>query len=139
MNGPAQRALADHGAAEQHEREVQLGAALIARPEPAQVVQPGEGALHDPALFAKPGAVLFSTSGDHRLHPEFAELTAVLVVVIAAVGEQPLGALAGTPRPAGYRPDGIEQRQQLCDVVAVSAGQADRQRDSVGVGDQMVL
>src|SRR5439155_631024 len=77
--------------------------------------------------------------GDHRLHPAFAELTAVLVVVIAAVGEQPLGALAGTPRPAGYRPDGIEQRQQLCDVVAVPAGQADRQRDSVGVGDQMVL
>ena len=139
MNGPAQRALADHGAAEQHEREVQLGAALIARPEPAQVVQPGEGALHDPALFAKPRAMLLATSGDHRLHPAPAELTAKLVEVIAAVGEQPLGALAGTPRPAGYRPDGIEQRQQLCDVVAVPAGQADRQRDSVGVGDQMVL
>src|SRR5439155_26123065 len=42
MNGAAQRALADHGAAEQHEREVQLGAALIARPEPAQVVQPAK-------------------------------------------------------------------------------------------------
>jgi hypothetical protein len=55
--------------------------------------------------------VLFPAPGDHRLDPALAELAAELVEVIAAVGEQPLGALAGTPRPAGYRSDRIEQRQ----------------------------
>jgi hypothetical protein len=33
----------------------------------------------------------------------------------------------------------FDQRQQLGDVVAVPAGQADRQRDAAGVDEQMVL
>jgi hypothetical protein len=60
-------------------------------------------------------------------------------MVIAPVGEQPLGASSRTPRPAGDRADTIDQRQQLGDVVAVPAGQADRERNAAGVGDQMVL
>jgi hypothetical protein len=56
--GPAEHALADDRTAESHKRQVQLGAALIAGPQPAQVVQPGEAALDDPALGAQAGAVL---------------------------------------------------------------------------------
>ena len=106
-----QFALADHGAAEQHERHVQAGIALVADPEPAQVVQPGEGALHDPAFFAEPGAVLGAASGDHGLHAAFPELAAVLVMVIAPVGEYPLGTLAGTPGLAGDGTDTVDQWQ----------------------------
>lgn len=39
-------------------RHVQAGITLVADPQPAQVVQPGEGALHDPAFPAEPRAVL---------------------------------------------------------------------------------
>jgi len=60
-------------------------------------------------------------------------------VVIAAVGEQALGALAGPTRLAGDRADGVDQRQQLRHVVALPAGQADRQRDATRIGDQVVL
>jgi hypothetical protein len=60
-------------------------------------------------------------------------------VVIAAVGQQALGALTWTPKLAGDRADSVDQRQQLGDVVAVPAGQADRKRNPAGVGDQMVL
>jgi hypothetical protein len=64
---------------------------------------------------------------------------AVLVEVVAAVGEQ----LARLPswaagQAADWR-DRVQQRQQLGDVVAVSPGQGDRERDAVGVDDQVVL
>ena len=110
-SGVGEFALADHGAAEQHECHVQLRRALVADPQPAQVVQPREGALHDPAFFAEPGAVLGAASGDHGLHAAFPELAAVLVVVIAPVSEHPLGTLAGTPGLAGDRPNPVDEWQ----------------------------
>ncbi|GAB7101738.1 hypothetical protein JCM4814A_00520 [Streptomyces phaeofaciens JCM 4814] len=47
--------------------------------------------------------------------------------------------MAGPANPAADRRDRIEQRQQLSDVVAVAAGQQERERGAVPVGDQMVL
>ena len=68
--------------------------------------------------------MLGAAPGDHGLHAALPQLAAVLVVVIAAVGEHALGALAGTPELAGDRTDPVDQRQELGDVVAVAAGQA---------------
>jgi hypothetical protein len=60
-------------------------------------------------------------------------------VVVAAVGEQ-LPRLASWPAaPAADRRHGVEQRDELGDVVAVAAGEGDRRRDAAGVADQMVL
>jgi multisubunit Na+/H+ antiporter MnhG subunit len=74
-------------------------------------VQPREGALHDPAFFAQPGAVLGAASGDHGLHAALAQFAAVLIVVIAPVSEHPLGTLARTPGLTGDRTDAVDQRQ----------------------------
>jgi len=60
-------------------------------------MQPREGALDDPAARAKPGAVGAAAAGDDRLDVPRPQLPAVLVMVIAAVGDQRLGALAGRP------------------------------------------
>jgi hypothetical protein len=49
-------------------------------------VQPGERALHDPAHFAKSGAVSDAASGDHRLDAALPQLAAVLVEVVTPVG-----------------------------------------------------
>jgi hypothetical protein len=102
-------------------------------------VKPREGALHDPAFFAEARPVLGVAPGDHGLHATRPQLTAVLVVVIAAVGEEPLSALARTSRLTGDGTYSVDQRQQLGDVVAIAASQADRERNPIGVGDQMVL
>ena len=50
LSGPAEHPLADDRAAELEEGRVQLGETLVASSQPAQVVQPGEGPLHHPAL-----------------------------------------------------------------------------------------
>ena len=74
-----------------------VGVALVADSEPAEVVEVGEAALHDPALAAQAGAVGRSTPGDHGCDPESSHGPAVLVVVIATVGEKPVGLLAWRP------------------------------------------
>lgn len=117
------------------------GVAFVAGSQPAEVVQVREAALDDPALAAQSGAVLDAAAGDHRLDAPCPEQAAVLVMVVAAVGEYEVGLLARSPRLSGDRP-GVQQgqqRQQLGDVVAVAAGQGDGQRDAAGVDEQVVF
>jgi hypothetical protein len=54
QSGPAEHALADDRAAEVQERLVIGGLALVADPEPAEVVKPREGSLDDPSLASEP-------------------------------------------------------------------------------------
>jgi hypothetical protein len=80
-----------------------------------------------------------ATARDRGLYPARPQLAAVLVVVIASIREHPLGPSAWVSSPAAHRSDGIHQRQELGDIVAMSASEADRQRNAVRVGQQMVL
>lgn len=101
----------------------------------------GEAALDDPAVGAQVRSVFDTAAGDHGFDAARPQQTPVLVVVVAAVGEDPVGLLAG---PAGLAGDGsrmqvVEQRHQLGDVVSVAAGQRDGQRDARRVDEQMML
>lgn len=80
-----------------------------------------------------------AAAGDDRFDPASPERAAVLVVVLAAVGEQLVGALAGPADLAGDGADLLDQRQQLRDVVAVAARQRDGERNTVAVDNQVVL
>lgn len=116
-----------------------VGSAFPADAESLEAVEPGEGALDDPAVGAQAGAVPCSAAGDGRHDAAGADLVAVDVVVVPAVGEQRVRLPARTADPAADRRDRVEQRQELGDVVAVAAGQRDGQRDAGRVDQQMVL
>jgi hypothetical protein len=118
---------------------VQLRQALVAGAQTAQVVQPGERSLDDPALASQARAVVCAAAGDHGLDAALARRVPVLVVVIAAVGEQPLGAPTWARDLPGDSRQAVDERQKLGDVVAVGAGQRHGQRDAASVGQQMVL
>jgi hypothetical protein len=62
---------------------------------------------------------------DHRLHAAAPQFAAVLVVVVAAVGDHLVGALAGLAAFARDGADPIDEREWLRHVVAISAGQRD--------------
>ena len=114
-------------------------AAVGADQETAAVVEPGEGALDDPAVTAQPGAVLGLAAGDDRLDASLPDKAAVLVVVVAAVGDQ---CARSASRSADAAADGrhpIEQLEQLGDVVAVAAGERPGERDTAAVYEQVVL
>ena len=83
--------------------------------------------------------MFLSPPGDHGFDAADPQLATVLVVVIAPVGEQLIGAPARTAYLAGDRHDAIDQRQKLGDVVAVAPGQGDCQRQPAGVGQQVVF
>ena len=122
-------------------REVLVGVAFVAGSEAAEVVEVGEGAFDDPALAAQAGAVRDAAFGDHGFDAAGPEQPAVLVEVIAAVGQDEVGLGPGSTDLAGDRPGAqlVKQRDQLGDVVAVSAGQRDGERDAAGVDEQVVL
>ena len=102
-------------------------------------VQQADGALDDLAVDAQLGSVRSSVSGDDLFDALGPDQAPVLVVVVAAVGQQPPGS---SPRPADPAPDRwhrLQQRHQLSDVVAVPAGQRQGERGAVAVGQQVVF
>ena len=116
-----------------------FGAAVVADEQSFELVQPGEGALDDPAVSAESGAVLGLAARDHRLDSALTDKPPVLVVVVTPVGDQRVGS---PPRPAAQtrdRRDRIEQRDQLGDVVAVAARECPGERDPARVDQEVML
>ena len=104
-------------------------------------MQVGKAALDDPALAPEARAVGGAATGDPVADPPRPQEAPVVVVVIATVGEQAIGLSAGSADLAPDRAGGqvVEQRQELGDVVAVTAGQRDGQRDPGRIDQEVVL
>ena len=100
-----------------------------------------EAAFDDPALAAQAGAVFGPAPRDHGFDAASPEQPAVLVVVIAAVGQDQVGFAAWTTGLASDRPavQILEQWDQLRNVVAVAAGQRNGERDAARVDKQVVF
>jgi hypothetical protein len=118
---------------------VDLGAAFVADEQPLELVQVGEGALDDPAVAAEPGAVLGLSARDQRLDAALADEAPVFVVVVAAVGDHRVGSPPRSATQTCDRRDRVEQRDQLCDVVAVAARDREGKRDPRRIDEEMVF
>lgn len=118
---------------------MKIGASFVAGSEPFELVQPGECTLDHPAHLAQSGAVSDAASRDQRLDAPLPQQAAVLVEVVAPVCIQAPGLAAGTSPQAPDRRDGVQQRQELGDIVPVAVGEGDGERGSVTVDDQVVL
>src|SRR5690606_25400 len=102
-------------------------------------VQQGNGLLDHPPVGAEPGAVCGAAAGDAGTDAFGVHPPAMAVVVVAAVGVDGLWTSSGPPASSPYRWDGVDQRDELGDVVAVAAGEADGQRDARALGDHVVF
>ena len=100
-----------------------LVAAVVADEQALEVVQPGEGALDDPARSSQAGAVLGAAARDLGCDSALAQLPPVLVVVVAAISRDTAGAPTWTADHPAHRRHPFKERDQLCDVVAVAARQ----------------
>lgn len=132
-------AEADDATAEAEEALVDVAAAFVAGRESSEGVQPGEGAFHDPAPATESGAMLGLAAGDAVADPARSQQAAVLVVVIATVGDDHQGPLTGTPGAAADGWDAVKQWHQLGHVVTVASARAPRQREPARVDDQVVF
>jgi len=118
---------------------VEVGAYLVADPKALELVEPGEGPLDDPAGLAQTRSVWDASAGDLRGDAAGPEDAPVLVVVVAAVGEQPARPVPRSSAKPADAGDRVQQGQELGDVVPVSAGQSDGKGGAVPVDDQVVL
>lgn len=115
------------------------GQPLEADAQAPEVVQPSMGALDDPTGLAQAAAVRLATAGDLSGDAGGVQWSAVLVVVVAAVGLDHGGLGQRSATFAADRRDGLDQGEELGDVVAVGAGEDQRERDALRFGDEMVL
>jgi hypothetical protein len=118
---------------------VDVVAAVGTDEQAAAVVEPGEGSFDDPAVAAEAGAVVGLATGDDRLDASLPDEAAVLVVVVAAVGDQRSRSAARPADPAAHGRHAVEQLEQLGDVVAVASGERPGERDTAAVYEEMVL
>jgi hypothetical protein len=81
---------------------VSFVSAIGAEKQATAVMQPGEGALDDPAVASQPRAVCGLAARDHGFNSALPDEAPVLVVVVAAVGDDAVGA---SPRPADATAD----------------------------------
>ena len=95
--------------------------------------------LHHPAVHAEAGAVLGAAAGDDRGDPQPADLVAVLVVVVAAVGVDTSGRRSGRPRLP--RTGGTAWISGISWVTSLRLPpvSVDGQRDAVRLDDHVVF
>lgn len=135
----AKPSVSDQAAGQFQKGFVHVGPAFPAGSQAPEAMQPGKSPLDHPPIGTQPGAVPGAPAGDRRDDAAGADLVAVDVVVVAAVGEEGVGLAAAVADSAADRWDCVEQGHQLGDVVAVAAGQQDGERGAMPVGDQVVL
>ena len=121
------------------ERFVDTGSTFVAHAQPSETVQPGEGALDDPARLAESAAMRCTAFGQLRAD---AAATQSVPMRLRVVGPIALNQLRLSHRGAGFAAHGrhrVHERQQLGNVVAVGARQRRDERNPARVGENMML
>lgn len=130
--------MADNGAAKCQESLMNVGATFVANAQAAELVQPTEGAFHDPARFAQPAAMRRSRSGQLVGDPT---LLQPAMVSRTAVGAIPLHDCRPLPRAtdlAPHRRNRGREGLELATVMHVGRRQLDAQRQALGIGAKML-
>src|SRR4051812_18394242 len=83
--------------------------------------------------------MLALASRDHWLDAALTDEPAVLVVVVAAVGDDAVGAFPRSADTAADRRHAVEQLEQLGDVVAIAARERPGERQSAAVYEEGLL
>ena len=112
---------------------------FVAHVETAKSVKPGQRALNDPARAAQPAPVRRPALGELAVDPASMQRIAMRLRIVAAVTLDQAGFAPRATGASAQRRNGVDQRQQLGNVVPVGAGEQRRQRDPARLGENMVL
>ena len=115
------------------------GQSFVADSEAAKPVQPREGAFHDPSSLSQTTAMFGVTPRNLRLDASGFQRGSMRIRIVAAIGLDEIGFAPGSSRFACNRRNGLNQGQQLGDVIAVRFGQDDRERNAFRVGEEVML
>ena len=116
-----------------------VGATFEANTKTTEVVKPRMSTFDNPAEFAQTTAVLCPALGNHRLDAALAKLLAMRLGVIATVCVDDFGLLKRSATYAAHRWNGVNEWQQLSDVIAIRACHDRADRNAVSVYQDVVL
>ena len=102
-------------------------------------MQPADRALHHPAELAQAAAVRGVAARDDWLDLPPAQLLAMWIGIVAAVGQQVLGLTLGRADLPAHRWHRVHHRDQLLAVVLVGLGDLGDQRRALEVDQHVML
>ena len=112
---------------------------LIADAKTSILMQPRKTTLHNPPIDPESAAIIDASLSQDWLDALSAKFSAVWIAVVSSITKHRSWT---SKRPANLTRNGryvTDQRQQLCDIVTVGAGQSHCQRDTIGIGHHMVF
>jgi hypothetical protein len=118
---------------------VNAGSPLVAHRQPSKSMQPGEGTFDHPARPAEAAAVRRAALRELRRDAAVPKLVAMRLRIVAAVTLNESRFADGPPGAASKGRHGIDEGQQLGDVVPVRRGQRRDERNPVRVGENMMF
>src|SRR5260221_12651456 len=124
--------MTDDGTAEREEGLMNVGAAFVANPQAAELVQPTEGAFHDPARLAQPASMRRSRACQLVGDPTLPQPPMMCGATVSAIPLHGLWSLAWTADLAPHGRNRRHERLQLAAVMDVGPRQLDAQRQAFG-------
>ena len=94
--------MADHHARELEESFMNVSTPFVAHAQAAQVMEPGESALDNPAAFAKSAAMSNTAPGQKWPDAALSQLTSMGLRIVSAVALHRFGTLARSGRLRGW-------------------------------------
>ncbi len=116
-----------------------LGQSLVADSQTMEIMEPGMSTFDYPSILSKSAAMFSAALCENRFNTPIAQFLSVCFGVISAICIDHLRLLQGATAYATDDWNRVDERQQLCDVMAIRTGQDDRERHPVCVGRDMVL
>jgi hypothetical protein len=116
-----------------------LRKSLVADSKSMEIMEPSMSTCDYPSILSEAAAMLSAAPRENRFDTPIAQFLPVCFGVVSAIGIDNLRLLQ---RATADTTDGwnrVNERQQLCDVMAICTGQDDRKWHAVCVGSDMVL
>ena len=124
---------------ERKKRVMDVGAFFVSHAKASVVVEPGDGALDVPAQGAEAAAVFGVASRDERAHFALKEFLAMGLGIVSPIRDDERWFATRTPAFATDGGNGVDEGNQLGDVVPVCAGDRCGKRNSLSIGNEVVL
>ena len=104
-----------------------LGQSLVADSQTMEIMEPCMSTFDYPSILSKSAAMFSAALCENRFNTPIAQFLSVCFGVISAICIDHLMLLQGATAYATDDWNRVDERQQLCDVMAIGTGQDDRE------------
>ena len=113
--------------------------AFITNSQSTKLVQPRKCSLDHPAENPQPAAVFRSAFGQKGIYTQLTQCISMGLTVIGSIALNTIRSLTRTAHLTCDRRNRLNQRQKLSDIMAVGSGNFHCERDTIGIGDNVMF